>query len=370
MRLFVFAVLAFFSVGQSSQPSAPTPVKSTHTHQGKSESKQEKTSASDETDRELTTAIKQLVAEIHARNQQQSGAPHNNEPSPDWWGRASTILITLFTGALAYLAYLQWTAMHRQANIYDRQADIYDRQAGIAETQSTIASEQLAITKAAEARHDTEKMAETIEGIRERRRSDGRYSEQLELARENTAIAKQAADAAASNAKALMNAERPWLVPKIVRIVKQVSNIPEADGGRTYRNVTYFGFWIRNVGRTPAQIVAVRGDPRLSYEGIDGGFTDPPDYGLPVVFKHVRLLAPGDKWRTDDNLDIWPLFSLDATIEKDIKAHKVHYIFKGVILYYDIFDRNTIHETRFCYTYLEAMDDWYPSGPPDHTKYT
>ncbi len=102
--------------------------------------------------------------------------------------------------------------------------------------------------------------------------------------------ANDAAIAASNNAKALMNAERPWLVPKIVRTIEQVPNMRQADGGQTYRNVTYFSFWIRNVGRTPAQVVAVRGDPRFIYDGIDGGFTDPPDYGLPVVFKHIRLL--------------------------------------------------------------------------------
>lgn len=190
------------------------------------------------------------------------------------------------------------------------------------------------------------------------------------LTRESAHAAKDAAAAASNNAKALMNAERPWVVPKIVRTVKSVPNFPEAGGEQTYRNVTYFSFWIRNVGRTPAQIMVVRGDPQITYKGIDGGFTDPPDYGLPTVFKHIRLLAPGEKWRTDDDLNIWPLFNLDGTIENDIKTHKVHYIFKGVVLYNDTFDPTTIHETRFCYTYLELTDDWHNSGPPDHTKYT
>lgn len=193
---------------------------------------------------------------------------------------------------------------------------------------------------------------------------------QTEATEESAKAAHDAAVAASDNAKALMNAERPWLVPKITRTVSQIESLHIKDQPRTLRNITYFGFWIRNIGRTPAQIVAVRGDPRLTYDGIDGGFTDPPDYGLPVVFRQIRILAPGEKWRTDDDINVWSLISKDEKIGREIKAQRVHYIFKGQILYRDSFNPEQIHETRFCYTYLEGIDDWHVSGPPEHTKYT
>jgi cell division protein FtsL len=363
MRLPVMLFLVLLAVDQQSQPPSPAPVKTANTDQKKSKPKQQQTSPDEEATKNLTTAILQLRAEIASRNQQQSRTPENNKAPTNGWTVLNAILTTVFTGILAVLAILQWRALHRQADIYDRQAKIADKQAD-------IAAEQLAITKANEARREIEKTEEEDAKHIRAQIEDKKYLQQLDIANANAIAAKRSADAASSNAKALMNSERPWLVPKITRIVKEIENLRIKDEPRTFRSVTNFGFWIKNVGRTPAQIVAIRGDPALNYHGIDGGFTDPPDYGLPVVYKHVRLLAPGEKWRTDHDLNIWPLFHLDGTIEKDIKSHKVHYVFKAVILYHDTFDPNTVHETRFCYTYLETMDDWYPSGPPDHTKYT
>jgi hypothetical protein len=47
-----------------------------------------------------------------------------------------------------------------------------------------------------------------------------------------------------------------------------------------------------------------------------------------------------------------------------------HIIFTGVVLYKDALNPTVIHETRFCYTYLQGLDDYRPSGPPQYTKYT
>jgi hypothetical protein len=36
----------------------------------------------------------------------------------------------------------------------------------------------------------------------------------------------------------------------------------------------------------------------------------------------------------------------------------------------DVLSPKVGHETRFCYTYLQELDDYRPSGPPQYTKYT
>jgi hypothetical protein len=362
MRLSLILFLTLFTVGQQSQPLSPTPTPSRQKQDHKAALKQDQAPDNEAVAKQLLAAVNQLMATIEAERVQEKAAQAQSK-TPSSWVKWNTIFVTIFTACLAIVAGLQFWAMHRQANISDQLADITGKQ-------REIAAEQLAITKANEARREIEKTEEEDAKHIRAQIEDKKYLQQLDIANANAIAAKRSADAASSNAKALMNSERPWLVPKITRIVKEIENLRIKDEPRTFRSVTYFGFWIKNVGRTPAQIVAIRGDPALNYHGIDGGFTDPPDYGLPVVYKHVRLLAPGEKWRTDHDLNIWPLFHLDGTIEKDIKSHKVHYVFKAVILYHDTFDPNTVHETRFCYTYLETMDDWYPSGPPDHTKYT
>ena len=48
-------------------------------------------------------------------NQTQASKKTDSEPPTDRWGRASTFLVTIFTGVLAWLAYRQWRAMVAQA---------------------------------------------------------------------------------------------------------------------------------------------------------------------------------------------------------------------------------------------------------------
>jgi hypothetical protein len=194
MRLFAFLFLTLFALGQHSQPPSPTPGPSNRAHQSKSNEKNEKATGNDEATKQLTSAINQFRAEIASWNQQELAKQSEREATPDWWSRVSTILITLFTFALAVLAYLQWKVGDEQAKIGGKQAD--------------IAAEQLAITKAAEALHKDDRLAELLEGIRERRRSDERYTEQLELAKENAATGKQSADAAQVSAHVAQNALR------------------------------------------------------------------------------------------------------------------------------------------------------------------
>jgi Co/Zn/Cd efflux system component len=191
----------------------------------------------------------------------------------------------------------------------------------------------------------------------------------LKILRDQTDAAVKAADAAKESADALMLAERPWVVPRITRTATTIDTV--RDGKPGLKDVTYFTFSITNNGRTPAEVLAIRGNPQITYEGRDGGFTDPPDYGLPIGFKQVRMLAPGETWDyRDPDLNIRLQYYTDEALKNEIETYKSHYIFKGVVLYRDSFRPEVIHESRFCYTYFAALDEYGPSGPPEHTKYT
>jgi hypothetical protein len=190
-------------------------------------------------------------------------------------------------------------------------------------------------------------------------------------------LAGVSARAAHRNAQALINAERPWVVPRIKRVVKLIDTVVTEDGANAgepcKRHVTYFTFHIKNHGRTPAEIISVRGYPEITYDGINGGFTDPPDYGSKTIFRQVRMLAPDQTWVYEDvELNPWSYISTSQSLEKDLREspYLAHIIFKGVILYRDAFRPTVTHESRFCYTYLCGLDNYRPSGPPEHTMYT
>jgi hypothetical protein len=285
MRLCVVLLFATFTFVQS-QPPTPTPTKTAHANQKKTTPEQSQRTANDEATKQLTSAINQLSAVIAARNQQQSGTPYEDKSPAKWWTIANTILITVFTGALAGVAVFQWLTMRRQA-------DIADRQTGIIGKQAEIAADQLAITKAADARYDTEKMAEEIEGIRERRRSDERYTEQLELAKENTTIAKKAADAANRNIDLIVNKEKARLrIEMIDNLSLQVGQILTAEF-----KILFHGF-------TDAFSVETEVDAGISKSRelpIENGFRIPSRiHGLPSVvsakvLKHRYLAQIMDK---------------------------------------------------------------------------
>jgi hypothetical protein len=64
--------------------------------------------------------------------------------------------------------------------------------------------------------------------------------------KEQTAVSKQAADAALPNAQAIVNAERPWL---LVEADHGIQGVP------SLRQILNVSFTARNVGRSPAEII-------------------------------------------------------------------------------------------------------------------
>jgi hypothetical protein len=195
-------------------------------------------------------------------------------------------------------------------------------------------------------------------------------SEQTDVLEKSVAATEKNATAAKASADALVNAERPWITASIRKTVKKVPFV--RDGvtvSNTTQPVTYFNFILKNLGRIPAEIIAVRGEPQITDEGIDGGLSqeEEPDYGLPTTLRQVKMLAPQEEWEYDELLT---LFHYSPEQRERIRTQKDHIIFTGVVQYKDALTPDVIHETRFCYTYLQGLDDYRPSGPPKYTNYT
>jgi hypothetical protein len=206
MRLFAFLIITVFAVSQS-QPPSPTPTPSRQKQDHKAALTQNQSADNDTNTKQLLAAIEQLVAEIKAEREQEKTAKPESKPSPDWWTKASTVLITGFTGLLAIVAVLQWLTMKRQAGIFHRQAEIANRQTEIGAKQAEIAEEQLSISKSAQ-----------IEIVDAKGAADKRYAEQIELAQHNIEAAKESANAAKLSAAAMErsvrlqeNTQRQWV---------------------------------------------------------------------------------------------------------------------------------------------------------------
>lgn len=282
--------------------------------------------------------------------------------------------LALFTGLLVLVGFLQVAALVWQAFLFWRQAGI------MREHKTSL--EQLAksaIDNAESARKNSDFSKANAEAME---KSVGVFEKQAVLMKEQiidakesgakaTAIAQATADAALLNAQVVINAERPWVIPKIRKTVKWIDSFELNEEGKprpVKRRVVYFAFSVINKGRTPAQVFAIRGRPRFTDKGIHGGLEDPPDYGPELVFMQTRILPPGQRWDYSD-IDL-EFTDCGEDIRKGLESFQLHRIFKGVVLYRDMLRPSEVHESRFCYTYFWLQENYLPSGPPDHTKYT
>jgi hypothetical protein len=98
-----------------SQPPPPTPPEAAQVDENQAAPEQDETSTDDEPAELGTVAVDEPTSVVASREEQQPGDSDQDESSADWWSFWSTISVTIFTGALAFLAYLQWRSMREQA---------------------------------------------------------------------------------------------------------------------------------------------------------------------------------------------------------------------------------------------------------------
>jgi hypothetical protein len=103
---------------------------------------------------------------------------------------------------------------------------------------------------------------------------------------------------------------------------------------------------------------------------VDGGlnFTSVPEYGAPIQFFHVKMLAPDEEWSVDYAYLGPKAYTPDQ--QSAITKGDIFIFFKGILIYRDVINPEIDHETKFCYTYLTRIDDFHTSGPPQFTDYT
>jgi hypothetical protein len=187
----------------------------------------------------------------------------------------------------------------------------------------------------------------------------------LAIAASNNAVA------ASLNARAIINAERPWI---------RVAVLPDDEPGS-------FVFRATVRGRTPARIIA--GD--ATHRFID----KPDDLPIPPTYKSPILAPPQVLLVDEEWFDIYPAGVNPASIVEQAKmagntvANKF-LCFYGRVVYEDVFpvadEKRIPHETRWCFvcfvTEIPAQTGWRfgysrdpdnpftPSGPWEYREHT
>jgi hypothetical protein len=175
--------------------------------------------------------------------------------------------------------------------------------------------------------------------------------------------AKDSAEAALWNAKAVINAERPWIVVKIKRIASEQSGEPAKP---------FWQFKMHNCGKSPAHIIGC--SSRIDF------VVNPEELPLPPSYANSKwnkqLLAPDEGWPIHEAFQATEARKTDMAnaLEKgDIGGHGELVIY-GFIEYRDGISKDS-YRTAFCYRHVkgpfESMGGLFVfSGPPVYNDYT
>jgi hypothetical protein len=278
---------------------------------------------------------------------------NNNKNAPKPNGD-SEWKMAIFTGILACVGVLQLVVMAFTLCVYQRQAREMRRQRHEMRHQ----------------RHFMWRQLKTMQGQLGQMESAGKQTEHLiNHASGQVQAALDNAVAAKSNADAVLNSERPWVV---------VQCIPSSSGNN-------YTFQASNYGRTPAEIVRSHG----TYDEFDDELAvpllSPKDVQSYLV--HKKLLLPlrdlitvqtGVTVRERVNYshyiwdyshdDVFRMKSPDA--QQAIKLEKKKILVYGVVVYNDILAKQE-HYTRFCYWWNPAGSGSLivggPQGANEHT---
>jgi hypothetical protein len=158
--------------------------------------------------------------------------------------------------------------------------------------------------------------------------------------------AEKSANAAVRNAEALINSERPWVLPRIF------ANMTGTDTNAELVVPVSIDFNLINLGRTPAELIAVSGTH--SFQIIQDTLTfDPAMFPqLEKELVHRRILAPDEAW---NSFHVFDGQKVMAQANKAIFATHRLVVF-GSITYRDTLgaDDSPTRKSRFCY-YFDPM---------------
>jgi hypothetical protein len=315
MRLLL-VVVAALAIQQSSQRPTPTPAKPAYKPQQISRH-ETKDAQSDRDETNQATPSEHLRdappccrTAVNGSNQQ------NNKSRSDSW-------ITVFTGVLAAVAVLQLIAMVLQYIAMYRQADYMRR------------------------------------GLR--------------IAIRSARSAQRAASAALLNARAVINAERPWMLIQIN------TNESATDENGIHLHLG-FSVSFRNYGKTPSEIVAFENDINALRDISD--LPSPPEYKIEGMgMTHTRIVPPGELWRDPGQSSFYAESSglLHSQWEEVLK-NRLRLVYWGRLQYRDLIEQpqtiheleniGTIHQTCFCYFWSPSGNEFLAWGPLGYNKHT
>jgi hypothetical protein len=179
----------------------------------------------------------------------------------------------------------------------------------------------------------------------------------------NTAHAVAAIDkhanAALLNAKAAINAERPWM-------------LIEYEWRKT-EGLEGIGFYAVNKGETPAEIIEAYFEREI-LACIPDNLPTPPRYKSPIFIpkRGDNLIVKGETW----DLNPVPIHAeswIDNSMKRDaVESAREFVYFYGVIIYRDMLHDSTdeagLHYTRFCFAYDVFLKVLRPTGPQDYRQ--
>lgn len=167
------------------------------------------------------------------------------------------------------------------------------------------------------------------------------------------------ATAALLHAKAIINAERPWML-----VEYEYRKTQELEG---------IGFYAINKGETPAEIVEAHFEQEiLPY--IPDELPIPPIYRTPIFIpkRGDNLIVNEERWNLNP-VPIHPESWIDNSMKRDAVENAREFVyFYGVIVYRDMLhdssDPSGLHYTRFCFVYDFFVKALLPTGPNDYRQ--
>jgi hypothetical protein len=177
--------------------------------------------------------------------------------------------------------------------------------------------------------------------------------------RDSIPLQKATADAALLNAKAVINAERPWVLVE--------------DQWQKTHGLEGIVFYAINKGDTPAEIVEAYFEREiLPY--IPDNLPSPPLYKSAILIpkRGDNLLVKGETWELNP-VPIHPESWIANSMKRDVVENAREFVyFYGVIVYRDMLHESTdeagLHYTRFCFVYESFLKVLLPSGPQEYRQ--
>ena len=297
-------------VATQSQGPSPAPTETAQKQQNKSTPKQSETAPNSQPAPNSAPAINQSTPKIAVRYEQKFGQQGEGKAPTNWWSILNTALLTIFNGALAWLAF---------------------RQAGLMKGQL----EEMKTTS-----KDTNTLAQAAVNGTDALREQGRIMvEQVNAVLTQTMALKISAEAAAKSADAATHAvnltrllERPW----VTAALRAQTHLRFEDSG------PWITFWLelKNIGSTIAT------DVRYGCELLCvPRWSDESPARDPTIRSGVQVLFPSETSEQIVHVSI----EADAIDPQCIVDDAATLQISGVIKYRSPTSEDIVRHTRFLY---------------------